>query len=104
MEKIRIKKICLDRHTKKALKEYGVEIKKDRRHKGVRILTLPDDMKLLKYSSGVYFLQDERGDRLGHIFSPYRVSGGLLTFVIGRKKEGILFIQDTLFANYLISD
>ena len=79
---IRVKKICLDGSTKRLLKQWGIQIKRDRtlRQTQVRILIFPDNMYLIKGTTGIYFIVTIFGRCLGHIYSPYELDGGLLTF------------------------
>lgn len=80
---IRVKKMCLQNGiTKKLLKQWGVKIKRDRifRQRQVRILIFPPYMHLTESSIGVYFIVTDTGRHLGHIFSPFELDGGLLTF------------------------
>lgn len=80
---IRVKKMCLnDGFTKKCLKESKVKIKRDYVHKvrQVRILILPDNVKLVKTSLCYYMIDKTTGKYLGHIMDPFDLNGGLLTF------------------------
>lgn len=81
---IRVQKMCLDDgFTKKYLKMWKVKIKRDYVHKvrQVRILTLPDNMKLVKVWPGYYRIYTTTGRNLGNIINPFELDGGLLTFV-----------------------
>lgn len=80
---IRVKKMCLqDGFTKKLLEQQGVKIQRDYKHnvRQVRILILPTNMQVIKSSIGFYFIETDKGRNLGHIFDPFELDGGLLTF------------------------
>ena len=80
---IRVKKMCLqDGFTKKILKQWGVKIKRDYKHKvsQVKILILPNNMRLAKSSLGCYRIVTITGRNLGHIYGPFELDGGLLIF------------------------
>lgn len=84
MEEIRVKKICLqDGITKKNLKQCGVKIKKDKKYKlrNVRVLIFPNYIYLEHAFQDVYFIFAKNGKDLGHIYDPFDVFGGLITFV-----------------------
>lgn len=82
---IRVQKMCLqDGFTKKYLKRWKVKIKRDYVHKvrQVRILILPDNMKLVEVlTAGCYRIDTTTGRNLGNIINPFELDGGLLTFV-----------------------
>lgn len=77
---IRVKKACLFGYTKRELKRWGIKIRRDWDYMGVRILTLPPHITLVRSSIGFYFIRTQSGRNLGHIFSPFELDGGHLTF------------------------
>ena len=82
MSSMRIKKMNMDLSLKSELKKFGYGVKYDRWWK-VYVITPPENVKLIQYqNSSLYFLINKYdGKSMGHVYSPYSLSGGLLTFV-----------------------
>lgn len=78
---IRVKKMCLqDGFTKKRLKRWHIQIKRDWEHWGVRILILPRNL----YLKGTYDMCEivtETGEFVGYLQDAYKEWGGYITAV-----------------------
>ena len=77
---IRVQIHCLDWDTKKNLRHWKIKIRKDWKVKGVRILTLPPNLKLIESNSQNYNIETIEGRYLGFVLHPFESDGGILSF------------------------